>query len=168
MNNFPKMNTFIPVATVTELEQAKDKRMHLTISKRNVTVASHKSKVFCFDSVCFHMGGPFGNGDIEDYFDDTIITCPWHAYKISIMDGAKYHKPVTFDPRTKSPIAHSWEKATECSQRIHEARVDDQGTIHIRLNSCEQEIQSDHYAFNPLASSCLLKSRKQSVHSKHH
>ncbi|CAD7928537.1 unnamed protein product [Amoebophrya sp. A25] len=35
-------------------------------SGRFVTVVAHKDRYHCIDSICYHMGGPLGVGDIED------------------------------------------------------------------------------------------------------
>jgi nitrite reductase/ring-hydroxylating ferredoxin subunit len=112
------------------------------------------------------MGGPIAVGDIEDFMGDTVITCPWHSYKISLSDGSKYFKPVTFDPITKVARSHNWEKATECSQRVHETTVDSEGNVSVTINTIPSQIPSDHYALNPDATTCLKTNKMHAVHSR--
>lgn len=46
-------------------------------------------EIFALENVCPHMGGPLGEGEIEDGY----VTCPWHAWKFDIKDGACENMP---------------------------------------------------------------------------
>ena len=52
------------------------------IHGRKVTLARVSGRLFCFDSVCYHMGGPLSEGDIEDFGGKACVTCPWHGHKV--------------------------------------------------------------------------------------
>ena len=50
---------------------------------RSITFLRHNGKVHAVDSNCYHMGGPLGEGDIEELASGHLcITCPWHKYKV--------------------------------------------------------------------------------------
>jgi nitrite reductase/ring-hydroxylating ferredoxin subunit len=62
-----------------------------------VTVVRSGGQLFCLDSICYHAGGPLGLGDIEDVAGHKCIKCPWHGYPITLHNGEKLYKSVTFD-----------------------------------------------------------------------
>jgi len=44
---------------------------------------------YAIDDVCPHMGGSLGEGDVEN----GIVTCPWHAWRFRLNDGAWADNP---------------------------------------------------------------------------
>jgi nitrite reductase (NADH) small subunit len=46
-------------------------------------------KIYALDNSCPHMGGPLGEGEI----DDCIVTCPWHGWQFNVADGACINMP---------------------------------------------------------------------------
>lgn len=40
-------------------------------------------KIYALDNACPHMGGPLGEGEIED----DVVTCPWHGWQFNIKNG---------------------------------------------------------------------------------
>ena len=53
---------------------------------RTVTVLGHQDKIYAFDAMCFHFGGPLGaGGDIEEIGNRPVISCPWHHQKVGVM-----------------------------------------------------------------------------------
>ena len=58
-----------------------EKRIHVCLDGRYVSVILHKDKLYCLDSTCYHTGGPLALGDIEDVDGDECIVCPWHKYQ---------------------------------------------------------------------------------------
>lgn len=50
---------------------------------RPVTVLKCNGVVYCVDSMCYHQGGPLGQGDIEEICGIPTIRCPWHAHRVS-------------------------------------------------------------------------------------
>ena len=76
---------WVPVCSLVDLRD----RLHAKVKDRYVTLISHDSEIYCIDSVCFHMGGPLGGGDIEEINGSSCLVCPWHKLKISLADGKK-------------------------------------------------------------------------------
>ena len=53
------------------------------IHGRSITFLCHDGKVHALDSNCYHMGGPLGEGDIEELASGHLcIVCPWHKYRV--------------------------------------------------------------------------------------
>ncbi len=46
-------------------------------------------EIFALENICPHMGGPLGEGEIED----GIVTCPWHGWQFGIRDGLCQNMP---------------------------------------------------------------------------
>ena len=44
---------------------------------------------FAIDDVCPHMGASLSGGQVED----GIVTCPWHAWRFRLTDGAWADNP---------------------------------------------------------------------------
>ncbi len=48
-----------------------------------------EGQIFALDNTCPHMGGPLGEGDIEN----CRVTCPWHGWQFDIRSGACDNMP---------------------------------------------------------------------------
>ncbi|KAK0565697.1 hypothetical protein OC861_003644 [Tilletia horrida] len=51
-----------------------------------------KTKYYCMEATCPHLGAPLENASIEDVEDedeieDAVIVCPWHEYDFSLSTG---------------------------------------------------------------------------------
>ena len=46
-------------------------------------------KFYAIDNTCKHMGGPLGEGELEDH----TVACPWHGWKYNIETGANLVMP---------------------------------------------------------------------------
>lgn len=44
---------------------------------------------YAIDNTCPHRGGPLGEGDLEN----TIVSCPWHAWRWDVTSGANANNP---------------------------------------------------------------------------
>ncbi|MBS4168663.1 Rieske 2Fe-2S domain-containing protein [Parachlamydia sp. AcF125] len=42
-----------------------------------------KGEIFALNNACPHMGGPLGEGCIEQ----ETVTCPWHGWQFNIQSG---------------------------------------------------------------------------------
>ena len=118
-------------------------RLHLTLGDegRNVTVLRHQGKLHCFDSVCYHAGGPLGAGDIEDVDGKTCISCPWHTYKVTLDTGEKLYRATEMvDGR---PVPIGWTSAG-VKQRVHGVADADDGNVYVTLRT-DGEVESDKY-----------------------
>ena len=79
---------------MTKLANLKDippgKSLIVTIADgREIALFHVENKVYALDNVCPHMGGPLGNGEI----DDCTVTCPWHGWQFNIKNGACINMP---------------------------------------------------------------------------
>jgi nitrite reductase/ring-hydroxylating ferredoxin subunit len=56
-----------------------------------VIVFRHRGRVVALDGQCPHRGAPLAEGDV----DGDVLTCPWHASKFHLPDGALLQGPST-------------------------------------------------------------------------
>jgi len=56
---------------------------------REIALFNIDGKVYALDNACPHMGGPLGEGDIED----SVVTCPWHGWQFNVMTGECINMP---------------------------------------------------------------------------
>lgn len=72
----------IKVAKFSELEE--NTPMTINVSEQlRVVLVKKGNRVFALNDACPHMGGPMGEGEVED----NEIVCPWHLYRFNIEDG---------------------------------------------------------------------------------
>lgn len=57
-------------------------------SKIEVAIFNAQGKYYAISNSCKHVGGPLSQGLLREY----IVTCPWHGWKYSIIDGKSPHK----------------------------------------------------------------------------
>jgi nitrite reductase (NADH) small subunit/3-phenylpropionate/trans-cinnamate dioxygenase ferredoxin subunit len=62
-----------------------------TVSVGNKLIAIFRvaGKLFAIDDVCPHMGASLSGG----YLEQGVITCPWHAWRFRLEDGAWADNP---------------------------------------------------------------------------
>ncbi|MDN3646295.1 Rieske 2Fe-2S domain-containing protein [Pontixanthobacter aestiaquae] len=68
----------------TELDRGMSHPVEL--SSGRFVVRHHKGEWITHAAMCPHMLGPLGDADISK---DGTITCPWHAYRFDLADGAE-------------------------------------------------------------------------------
>ncbi|HEY6164995.1 MAG TPA: Rieske 2Fe-2S domain-containing protein, partial [Nitrososphaeraceae archaeon] len=56
--------------------------------KIEIAVFNIDEKYYGISNICQHKGGPLSKGLIEG----NIVTCPWHGWKYSVVDGKSSHK----------------------------------------------------------------------------
>ncbi|TDC95722.1 Rieske (2Fe-2S) protein [Actinomadura sp. 7K507] len=78
-----------PVLADAELPEG----AHRTAAADGVRVLLHRrnGKVYALANTCSHMGGPLGEGTIED----GCVTCPWHGSTFKFSDGAIERGPAS-------------------------------------------------------------------------
>lgn len=66
---------------------------HRTVDVAGITVLLHRSgdRVQALDALCSHMGGPLGEGKVED----GCVICPWHGSTFRLTDGTVVRGPAT-------------------------------------------------------------------------
>lgn len=47
-------------------------------------------RYYCISDKCQHQGGPLSKGILDE--KKKVVTCPWHGWKYSIIDGKAPHK----------------------------------------------------------------------------
>jgi NAD(P)H-dependent nitrite reductase small subunit len=88
---------FVTVARVGEIAPGTGKTV--LIERREVALFNAGGRYYALDNTCPHQGGPLADGWIEG----TTVTCPWHAWCFSMLDGkmtlGDYASVDTFDVR---------------------------------------------------------------------
>ena len=58
------------------------------VARRGLVIARLKGRLFAFDALCPHAGGPMGRAEIEG----AIVSCPLHAWRFDLeQGGAELH-----------------------------------------------------------------------------
>ncbi len=74
------------------------RRLHISlpeadgVTPRFVSILRVGGRLHCLDSTCYHAGGPLGAGDIEEVDGRACVSCPWHAYKVTLDTGEKLYR----------------------------------------------------------------------------
>ncbi len=98
-------------------------RIHAVVVGRYVSVLRSKAdpkRLYCIDSICYHMGGPLTVGDIEDIGGEECVVCPWHHYAVTLRAGAKMYQSLAMRDGKMCP--GEW-KANPNQQRTHQVEV---------------------------------------------
>lgn len=61
----------------------------LEIGEKIVGIYHHDGKFFAIDDFCPHMGASLCGGHVEN----ETVTCPWHAWRFRLNDGAWADNP---------------------------------------------------------------------------
>jgi nitrite reductase/ring-hydroxylating ferredoxin subunit/multimeric flavodoxin WrbA len=56
--------------------------------KFEIAVFNVQEKYYAISNICKHVGGPLSQGTVKE----KIVTCPWHGWKYSIIDGKSPHE----------------------------------------------------------------------------
>jgi nitrite reductase/ring-hydroxylating ferredoxin subunit len=93
-NNNNKSPTFRYLCTIKELPTGKSRQFSVSINKGTkriqIAVFNVDGKFYCISNKCQHQGGPLSKGILDE--EKKVVTCPWHAWKYSIIDGKAPHK----------------------------------------------------------------------------
>ncbi len=81
------MADFQTVCPVEELYEGDGRTFH--VSGKLVAVFKDGGQLFAIDDVCPHMGASLSEG----YVAGGIVTCPWHAWRFRLADGAWADNP---------------------------------------------------------------------------
>jgi nitrite reductase (NADH) small subunit/3-phenylpropionate/trans-cinnamate dioxygenase ferredoxin subunit len=81
------MAEYRTVCRVGDLPEGESKA--LEINAKYVAVFRHKGEYFAIDDVCPHMGASLSGGWVEN----GTVTCPWHAWRFRLVDGAWADNP---------------------------------------------------------------------------
>jgi nitrite reductase/ring-hydroxylating ferredoxin subunit/uncharacterized membrane protein len=56
-----------------------------------VVLVRHQGRIWALGEQCSHLGGPLGEGSVED----GALTCPWHGSRFALTDGRVLDGPAT-------------------------------------------------------------------------
>lgn len=56
----------------------------VVVAGRSIAVFRIKDQYFAIQNNCLHRGGPLGEGEVSNY----EVTCPWHGWRYSVIDGS--------------------------------------------------------------------------------
>jgi len=63
--------------------------MTVTVGNKMIAVFRDKGQFFAIDDMCPHMGASLSAG----YVASGVVTCPWHAWRFRLSDGAWADNP---------------------------------------------------------------------------
>ncbi|HEY7354771.1 MAG TPA: Rieske (2Fe-2S) protein [Terriglobales bacterium] len=73
---------YVKLASQTELPPAGEAK-EFELGDKLICVANVGGTITAMDNVCLHMGGPLGQG----YVEDGKIICPWHGWEYDPNTG---------------------------------------------------------------------------------
>jgi nitrite reductase/ring-hydroxylating ferredoxin subunit len=86
------MPNFVKLTLQTELpaaDEAKEFPCTLNGEEKTICVANVNGVYSAMDNVCLHVGGPLGEGTIEN----GKVVCPWHGWQYDPKTGEAAHNP---------------------------------------------------------------------------
>lgn len=81
------MSEFHTVCKVNEVPEGEGKTVQ--VNNKIIAVFREGDQFFAIDDVCPHMGASLSGG----YVEGGIVTCPWHAWRFRLCDGAWADNP---------------------------------------------------------------------------
>lgn len=81
------MGEFVKVGKKSDFKEGQGKIVDANGKK--IALFYSGGKFHAIDNTCKHMGGPLGDGELED----NIVTCPWHGWKYNIETGNNIAMP---------------------------------------------------------------------------
>jgi len=93
-DNNNKSSTFRYLCTIEELPADKSRQFLVSndkgAKKIQIAVFNVDGKYYCISNKCQHQGGPLSKGILDE--KKKVVTCPWHGWKYSIIDGKAPHE----------------------------------------------------------------------------
>jgi multimeric flavodoxin WrbA/nitrite reductase/ring-hydroxylating ferredoxin subunit len=87
-------STFRYLCTIKELSPGASRQFSLSNDKgtKEIQIAlfNANGRFYCISNKCQHQGGPLNEGTLDE--EKKFVTCPWHGWKYSIIDGKAPHK----------------------------------------------------------------------------
>ena len=56
----------------------------VNVQGRSIALFRVKDQYFVIANNCLHRGGPLGEGEVRNF----EVTCPWHGWRYSLVDGS--------------------------------------------------------------------------------
>jgi nitrite reductase/ring-hydroxylating ferredoxin subunit/multimeric flavodoxin WrbA len=93
-DNNNKSSIFRYLCTIEELPAGKSRQFVVSndegAKKIQIAVFNVDGKYYCISNKCQHQGGPLSKGILDE--KKKVVTCPWHGWKYSIIDGKAPHE----------------------------------------------------------------------------
>jgi multimeric flavodoxin WrbA/nitrite reductase/ring-hydroxylating ferredoxin subunit len=93
-SNNNKSSTFRYLCTIKELSPGASRQFSLSndkgTKKIQIALFNVNGRIYCISNKCQHQGGPLSEGTLDE--EKKFVTCPWHGWKYSIIDGKAPHK----------------------------------------------------------------------------
>jgi nitrite reductase/ring-hydroxylating ferredoxin subunit/uncharacterized membrane protein len=80
------------IAVCDSKDLKEGKMMKVKAGEIEVCLVKQHGQIFAIGDKCSHLGGPLHEGELGE----GCVTCPWHASRFSLADGAVEHGPATF------------------------------------------------------------------------
>jgi nitrite reductase (NADH) small subunit/3-phenylpropionate/trans-cinnamate dioxygenase ferredoxin subunit len=81
------MSAFHTVCRVSEVPDGEG--MTVSVNNKLIAVFRQNGQFFAIDDCCPHMGASLAGG----YVENGVVTCPWHAWRFRLNDGAWADNP---------------------------------------------------------------------------
>jgi nitrite reductase/ring-hydroxylating ferredoxin subunit len=81
------MNDFITVAQVQDIPPGTGRTVE--VSGVWIALFNVEGIFYAIDNACPHAGGPLGEGTLRG----TVVECPWHGWKFSVVTGQRENNP---------------------------------------------------------------------------
>ncbi len=81
------MSEFTTVCRVGDLAEGQGRAV--AVGNKIIAVFADNGRYFAIDDVCPHMGASLSDG----YVEKGTVTCPWHAWRFRLADGAWADSP---------------------------------------------------------------------------
>lgn len=77
---------FIKVCSTTDLPNNSQKIVQ--VGPQKVALFHYNNEITAIANACLHKAGPLGLGLVENKYDGTYVTCPWHGWEYNIKTGS--------------------------------------------------------------------------------
>jgi nitrite reductase (NADH) small subunit len=82
------MPSFVKLTVQSELP-TENTAKEFSCGEKTVCVANVNGEFSAMDNVCLHVGGPLGEGTVEN----GKVVCPWHGWQYDPKTGQTTHNP---------------------------------------------------------------------------
>ena len=72
---------FVTVAKVSDVKAGEGKVVEA--NGKTIALFNVDGKIYAIDNTCKHVGGPLGEGML----DDNVVICPWHNWRYNVQTG---------------------------------------------------------------------------------
>ncbi len=93
VNNKDDNSTFRYLCRTKELTSGKSRQFSISDEKGTkieIAVFNIDGIYYAISNMCQHQGGPLREGILDN--EKKIVTCPWHGWKYSVIDGKAPHE----------------------------------------------------------------------------